>query len=265
MNVIDLSQPFAIADLLVNDIYYFVLVFTRLGTVFMLMPGISNSAVPARVRLAAALTVAAVVTPLVYQLLPPFPDDFATLMLIILIEFMTGLIFGMIARFFITAADVAGSIIGLQIGMANALLFNPVTAVQGSLTALFITLVAILVMFATGLHYLLIAAAVDSYAWLPAGVVPDTSDTAQLISQTLSNSFSVGVRMATPILVLMTVFHIAVGILTRLMPQAMIFFVALPLQIFLGWLITAVTLTAALDLWFNHAESILGTFVQSAF
>jgi flagellar biosynthetic protein FliR len=65
------------------------------------------------------------------------------------------------------------------------------------------------------------------------------------------------VQLAIPFLVVGTLVQVGFGLLGRLMPQVQVFFIAMPVQIFLSLLIMAMVLSASIMYWMNGFETIL--------
>ena len=93
---------------------------------------------------------------------------------------------GLIARLLLTAVDVAGQIISFNLSLANAFVFNPTMAAQGSLPGAFMTVLALVLIFAADLHHLMLRAAVDSYGVFPPGTLPPMGDLAETVTTIVS-------------------------------------------------------------------------------
>ncbi|MGB8274690.1 MAG: flagellar biosynthetic protein FliR [Alphaproteobacteria bacterium] len=246
-------------DVLQADVFAFFLVFARMGAAVMLMPGLGESYVSARIRLMIALAIALVVTPVVSDTLPPQPDSPAALVLLMGGEVMVGLFLGMVARIVFNALQTAGMIIAYQTGMANAFIADPTAAVQGALFGVFLGVLGILIIFETGLHQLLLSAVIDSYHVFVPGHLPPLDDFSRVVARVVADSFDLSVRMAAPFLVVALVFYLGLGLLGRLMPQIQVFFIALPLQVVLGLVVLMLTIIAIMN-WFAGAyENTIST------
>ena len=103
--------------------------------------------------------------------------------------------------------------------------------------------------FATDLHHLMLEAMVMSYGLMIPGTVPQIDDMSQVMSRLVADAFVLGIQLSAPFIAVGLVFYLGVGLLARLMPQVQIFFIALPVQIFLGFLAFAFAVSAML-LWF---------------
>ncbi len=252
----------ALEIFLTTGILAFMLTFARLGTALMIMPGFGDSFVSERLRLHIALAVSFVLFPLVMDYVPsPIPSTFV-LVTLIGIEVVIGLLIGTVARIFMTALDTAGMIISMQSGLSNAQVFNPSLAAQGSVMGAFLSVTGVLLLFITDLHHLLITGLIESYELFPLGFMPDTGSMAELISQAVTSSFQIGVKLAAPFIVMTLLIYVGMGVLSRLMPQIQVFMVALPLQILLSIALFTLVLTALFSFWLGEFEASMLFFLS---
>src|SRR6202521_450972 len=93
----------------------FMLMFMRIGTMVMLLPGLGELSVPARVRLVIALGLTGVLFPLHRDAYAIDVRSFGPVMLAGAEEFMVGAVLGISARLTLSALQVAGSIIAQQL------------------------------------------------------------------------------------------------------------------------------------------------------
>ena len=250
-------------DFITTGVFAFILTFVRVGTALTIMPGIGDSFTPQTVRLYIALGLSLVLAPLVAPLLPqPVPDGMGLVVLIVM-EFVIGLFIGTLARILMMALDTAGMIVSMQSGLGNAQLFNPAFAAQGSLIGAFMSMTGVMVLMATNLHYLLIFGLIDSYQLFPVGAIPDSGSMAELMARTVSESFLIGIQIASPFLVLGMVLYIGMGVLTRLMPQMQVFMVALPVQILLSMVMLVMVVSASLLFWAARFEDGMTFFLKA--
>lgn len=251
-------------EYLTSSILAFILVFVRIGTAMMILPGIGDSFTPRNIRLYIALAISVVLAPFLQRYIPSEVPSSAMLFTLITMEFIIGLFFGTIARIFITALDTAGMVISLSTGLANAQLFNPIMAGQGSIMGAFLSVTGVVLIFATNLHHLLIYGLVDSYEGFPVGAIPDVGSMAELVTKAVSTSFLIGVQIGTPFLVVGLMLYIGMGVLTRLMPQIQVFILALPLQILLGFVTMALVVSTALMFWIGRYEEAMTFFLRQS-
>jgi flagellar biosynthesis protein FliR len=254
-------MPTLIGDLLAGQVWAVFLVFARMGSAFAVLPGFAEASIPARVRLLLAAAVTLVVAPVVAEALPPLPVEPTRLALVVGMECATGLFLGLIARMMLAAAHVAGMIIGYQTSLANAFAFDPATHQQGVITAAWLSLLALVVLFAADLHHVLLRALAESYTVFPAGRAVDPGEFADAASQIVSHSFSLGLRMSMPFLVYAVVLFMALGLMQRLMPQMQVFFVAMPLQVTIGLVLLALSTGLAMTVFVQDLEGSMASLL----
>lgn len=235
-------------------VFAFMLTFVRVGTAMFLMPGIGDTYTPQKVRLYFTLGLALTLAPIVQSHLPEtIPPTFAMLGLL-LSEFLIGAFIGMISRILMMALDTAGMMISMQAGLANAQLFNPAFASQGSIFGAFMLLSGMMLIFATDLHHLFILGIMNSYEGFPIGEIPEKGSLAQIVAQAVSASFDIGIRISAPFIVVTTVLYIGMGVMARLMPQVQIFMIAIPAQIMIALVLMSLTMSAGLMFWLSFYE-----------
>ena len=248
-------------EFLVTGVFAFILTFVRVGTVMMVMPGFGDSFVSPRIRLLMGLGFTFVIFPLTMPNVPsPLPAAL-TLIILIMMEFIVGLFIGTIIRIFMAALDVAGMVISFSSSLSNAQLFNPGLSSQGSLVGAFLSVTGVTFLFAANLHHLLIMGAVESYSLFPIGAIPDTGSMAELVAKAVSASFSIGVKIGAPFLVLTLLIYVGMGVLSRVMPQVQVFLLALPLQILLALITMSFVLSASYFFWLRQYEDAMVFFL----
>ena len=152
---------------------------------------------------------------------------------------------------------MAGSVIAQQLGLGFVTAVDPTQGTQGLIVGNFLTMLGITLFFATDMHHLVIAALNDSYDLFAPGEMPSTGDAAALITRTVSGAFRIGIQLSAPFLVFGLVFNVGLGVLSRLMPQMQVFFVALPLSILLGLICLAVVLGGMMGFFLDYAGGVM--------
>ena len=247
--------------LLVTDVYLFLAVFARMGAAIMVLPGFGELTIPARVRLALALTLTFILFPLVVDLIPEMPSNPFGLAAFIGGEVLIGIVIGALARILVSSLQIAGTIIAFNSGLGSAQLFDPTAGQQGAITGAFLATVGVTLLFVTNLHHLMLFALVDSYQlFVPGGGFP-VGDVSNLAAQFVSRSFQMGLQMAMPVVIVGVMIYISMGLMARLMPQIQVFFIALPLQILVAFTILSMTIGAIMLLFLDQFESTIRNFL----
>lgn len=228
------------------------LVFARIGAFLMLAPGIGDSSIPPRIRLLIALFIAAAIAPLVMAKLPLLPNDNAGLFRFIGVEVMIGLAIGFATRVMYGALATAGTIVGLQTGLAFAMTLDPSQGTQDSTFSTFLALVGVVILLQSNIHHLFIMGALNSYnnfaanGTFPAGIGADW-----LISA-FSKSFLIAFQFCAPLIVFGIIYNVALGLINRAAPAIQVFFITQPIQIFFGMFIFMLSIGGGMMLWLNE-------------
>ncbi len=236
----------------------FLLTFARIGTMVMLLPGVGEQNMPPRVRLTVALVLTAVLLPAHEHAYHVDLDALAPVLVMAVQEIIIGAVLGITARLAMSALQVAGSVVAQQLGLGFVTAIDPTQHQQGLLVGNFLTVLGITLIFATNLHYLVIAALNDSYNIFRPGELPLTGDVAKHITQVIATSFRIGIQLSAPFLVFGLLFNVGLGVLSRLMPQMQVFFIGLPLSILLGLALLVLVIGAMMGTFVGYMEGVLG-------
>ncbi len=243
--------------------YPLAMIFLRIGTVIMLMPAFSASYVNMQIRLVLALALTFITLPLLRPLLPSEPESFSLLLQYILNEISIGVFLGMIMQILFFALNLAGSIASQAIGFSNAQIFDPAFQTQTMLIETFLSIIAVTLILITNVHHLMIEAIIGSYHLFPPAAIIPWPDFASHITDTVNQSFVFGFKLGSPFIAFTIVFYAGMGLVSRLMPQLNIFFLSLPLQIYLGLGLLFLTAPVILTIFFRYYDEGLYLFSNS--
>lgn len=242
--------------------FVFMLIFARLGSMVMTMPALGEFAVPSRIRLGMALAICFVMMPVVGENYTALPTSLAGMAFALFGEIAIGLLIGLSARLLTSALQVAGTVVAFQAGLAYAQNFDPTQGTQTAIVGTFLSLLAVTLIFTLDLHHLVLAAMRDSYALFAPGTALAFGDFARMAVMTVAGSFRVGVQIAAPFIVFGLIFNLGQGVLSRLMPQVQIFFVAMPAGILLGFVLLML-LTSSMMMWYlDYFSTGIGHFIR---
>lgn len=237
------------------------LIFARLGAMLMLMPGVGDGSVPARVRLAFAFLFALMLFPVLGAQVGAVPTNNGDMFAAVIREILIGLMIGSILRMMLGALGTAGEIVSLQSTLAFSQTANPGQAQPSTSLSTFLTVLGVTLIMVTDLHHMFLAAIVSSYRLFPFGGGAPVGDAAQLAVQTVAQSFALGLQLAAPVVVFSLIFNIAAGLVGRVMPQFQIFFVATPLLVLTSLSIFALSLGVLGMVWVERYRELMGNFL----
>ena len=215
----------------------FALVLVRTGGILAAFPIIGSQMVPIRVRATMALCMTLAFGPLVAPSLPLDWLEPVKLTVGLATELFIGLFLGFATRLLLAAVEIAGSIMGFQLGFGMAVQLDPVTQVETPVLGSFLVMVASLLYFVVDGHHMLLLALGSSFALIPPlGAQfhpPLLVDAVELLQRT----FDLGLKLALPLMSITLLIYLVLGILGRVMPQMNVLFLGFPLSISVGLLV----------------------------
>lgn len=249
-------------DFLAQNAFVFMAVFARIGTMVMIMPGFDTKSISARIRLIFALGLCFVVVPGLISGFPAIPATPMGLAYFIIWEMIIGFAIGLTVRVFFSALQVAGMLIAFQSGLAFAQNFDPTQDTQSVITGSFLSVIAVTLIFVMNLHHLMIAAMLDSYAlFLPSAILPVESFYLFIV-EAVSKAFLLGVQLATPVMAAGFTIYLGTGILAKLIPQVQVFFVIMPANILVGYVIMFLVLSSIMIWFMDQFEQHIRQFLM---
>jgi len=230
----------------------FVVILLRIAGMLAAVPAIGTSVVPLQVRIGLVLGLSVVLAPVVgsrIEAMEASPDIMARL---VVTEFLIGAACGLCVRLVFAAFEMAGEVLGIQMGISMAAVLDPMAGASVPLLGRFLGLLAFLLFFAIDGHHLMVEALAESFTLLPplraqfSGAVAGA-----LVTQALG-MFVLALKIAAPVMTALFVVTFAMGILGRTIPQ-------------FNLLLNSVTVTFGLGLLvLGLSLPLLGTLAQTS-
>jgi flagellar biosynthetic protein FliR len=216
----------------------FGLLLVRPGMLVMVAPPLGGTFAPTPVKVAITVLLALVLAPTVGV---PAPTSDVSLTLIIAREVVIGLSLGLAVRAIIAAAELGGHLSGYQIGFSYAATIDPVSGVRNSVITSLYGLLAMLAFFAVNGHHQILRAMVASYEGLPIGGGHIDASILMGVQQIFGLIFTVGIRLAAPLVLVLLIVELAVGLVSRSAPSLNFMIVGYPVRLLVGLLVLAAT------------------------
>lgn len=252
-----MADPALLGELIAAEIGAVALVFARLGTAAMLLPGLGETVVPARVRLVAALLLSLLLAPVVG---PPAAEPGPPALLA---EIVTGAFLGIAGRLVLIAIQITGHIVAVQSGIAMATVFDPMEASGGTAPSALLGATGIVVLFATDLHHLALSGLAASFTAIAPGTLADPGELALALMRLADTSARVGLELAAPVLLAGLLAAAGLGLMSRLMPMLPVFFVAVPAQILGVFALLAIAIGSILTAFTGSIDSFGDALARS--
>ena len=233
--------------------------FLRALALFSSLPLLGTRVVPARVRVALAALVALAAQ----ASLPPLPpvalDSWLAFQLVVQ-QLLIGISLGFAVRLVFAAIELAGEIVGLQMGLNFAGFFDPMTASQTTATSRFFGAIVGWLFIVINGHLLIIAALVNSFNAFPVSGEPFA-----FLKQTLPHEwgamiFSTGLWIALPMVAMLTFVNLVLGVISRVAAQINVFAIGFPITLGVGLLGVLLTLPLMQQPFTMALERMLANF-----
>lgn len=232
--------------------------FLRALALFTSLPVLGQRIVPVRVRIALAFFIA-VASQATLPAMPPVTLDSPAALLMAAQQVMIGLALGFAVRLVFAAVEMAGEVVGLQMGLNYASFFDPATAAQTNAAGrLFGAMVALLFIVIDG-HLAVIAVLVRSFDAFP--VSTDALGWLRTLQPHTwgAEVFHLGLWIALPLVGMLLFVNIVLGVISRVAPQINVFAVGFPVTVAVGLIGMLLTLpmlqspfTMALERMLTH-------------
>jgi len=226
-------------------------------------PIFSNATLPRRNRVILGLVLSIALSPA----LPPMPIIVtgSWIGLAILAEqLLIGLLMGMTLRIVFAAIDLAGELIGLQMGLSFAVFYDPQSSGQTPVITEFLSLFASLIFLSMDGHLVAIAALAKSFQMLPITAQPFAIKGLASFLSWAGTLFSSGVLLALPLIAALLIANLALGVLTRMAPTLNLFAIGFPVTLSAGFIVLMLSLpymeSALVRLYergFNSLETVI--------
>ena len=241
----------------------FALVLARIGAAMALLPGVGETAVPAIVRIGLALAMTILLLPDLQPLMPPMPAAGLTMGLMVASEVITGLWFGWVARMIALALPVGVQFIGYLIGLSSVLQPDPELGAQSSVLGKLFQMAVPVLLLVSGLYQLPLRALDGLFQLIPPGHILPPAESAQVAVRAVGTGFSLALQLASPFAVIGVAWHLAMGLIARVVSRMQIYFVSMPGQIMLGLALLMITASTMILAWRDSAASFLSALPGS--
>ena len=248
-----------------GQIELFFLVLLRVSTIVVMIPILGDRTTPARVKGGLAIFITFLVLPFVGHPAAG-TDDLFTLGLRMGGEVLIGIILGFASRLAFTGIQMAGQLVGFQIGFSIVNIIDPLTSEQVSIVAELQYLFAGLLFLGVNGHHMMIQAVSESYSVLPVLGFHMTGDLAQSLIDLSRNMFVIAMKISAPIVVALLFTNIGLGLVARTVPQMNVFIVGFPLQIAIGLIGIGLTIPLFLQIvegLFSNLPAEMGLLLRA--
>lgn len=232
-------------------------ILVRIGGILSAWPILGSPMIPVQIKVSLVMVLGLVLLPVVH--ITGLPNDPLPMTFGMTAEFLVGMVIGLAVRLVFAGIELAGELIGSQMGLSIAPLIDPSTANQVPLISHFHTLLASLIFLSLNAHFAVVQAVASSFDLIKpfgAGLSAPLVEDVLRISQGL---FVTALKLAAPILATTLLINLGLAILGRSVPQINVFLLSFPLTIAGGFLVLGAALPYAVRLYESEYVRLLET------
>lgn len=231
-----------------DNLSIILLLFVRMTSFFMVAPMFGRRNVPLIVKIGFSIFLTIVLYNTIDSSGIIKEDNIYYYTFLILKEIIVGLILGFVSFAMFTAIYVAGQLIDMQIGFGVVNVIDPISSMQVPITSNLYFIFTMVVFLALKGHHLLIKALLMSYQYIPLGSSSFDDNLINDIVRIFGNIFILGFKIAAPVTASVLIADIALGVISRTIPQFNVFIVGMPLKIALGITLMLITIPMFIDI-----------------
>jgi flagellar biosynthesis protein FliR len=233
-------MPFPIESL--QEVQSFFWIFLRVSILFSLLPLFGATNFPTLWKVGLSGVISLVIGSVVPgpETLPQTASEVVTGAVS---EMVMGLCLGFGSRILIGSVQLAGQLMGFQMGFTVAGAIDPQDGSQSTSLSQFLYLFVVLLFLAIDGHHLFISAIVKSFELVPPCTFAPKAQLAELLIQTCGEMFLAALKLSAPILIAMILSNLCLGLVARTVPQLNILMVGFPLNISIGLVLFGLTLS----------------------
>jgi len=217
-----------------GDFTYFLLIFARMSGCVFFNQILGRGNLPNIFKISLSLFLAITT----YYILPPESDIviLTTIEFILLIikELFIGYLIGYIISLFFSTVVISGEVIGIQIGMSMAKIYDPTRSVSMGIMGSFLNLILILIFFSANGHLNLIKIIITTGKLIEIGNFSIPTQLFYNMVELFQQILILALKLSMPIMAVEIILESGIGILMKAIPQIQVFSVNVQLKILVG-------------------------------
>jgi flagellar biosynthetic protein FliR len=230
-----------------QNLLAFMLVLGRISPLFVMAPLFSMPGIPPRVKGVVAVGLAIGIAPIARHAAKgqALPDDVWTIGGLMVKEVLVGLAFAFVIGALFAAMAAAGSLLDTIIGFSLGGVLDPLTGTQSSVLSQLYALVGVMVFIAIGGDGWVIEGLARTYDAVPLTEAPQIGSLTAGVQMAFSDIAGASIQVCAPVLLALILTDVALGVVSRVVPQLNVFAVGFPLKAAVGLLMIGVSLPFA--------------------
>lgn len=210
------------------------LIFLRVSAIFMTAPLLDSRSVPFTFKVGLALALSMIMLPAIRVNAEPYQKELVGFVVGLAGEVLLGITIGFSVRVLFSGIQLAGQLIGFQMGFSIANVMDTLSTAQVSIIAELKNILAVLIFLSVNGHYWLLSALVESFDLVPPFQFAVTHSFIEEMTRLTSSMFIIAVKIGAPVIVALLLTSVSLGLAARIAPQVNIFVVSFPINVAVG-------------------------------
>ena len=237
----------------------FSLLLVRIAGIISVFPILNTRTVPVPIKAGLVTMLGLVLAPLVQT--PSFPSDHLTVVVGIGRELLIGLTIGLAVRLLFSGFQIAGDLIGTQMGFSAIQLLDPMSHQNTPLIAQFQLTLGSLVFLSLNAHLLVVHAVGMSFELVPPFGARLSDSLAGDIIQLTQHMLVVALKLAAPMFATLVIVNTILAVLGRAVPQMNMFVLSFPVTIGAGLISMSLAMPFTLALFETEFMTLVETIL----
>ena len=237
----------------------FSILLVRLAGIISVFPILNTQSIPTPVKAGLVTMLGLVLSPLIQA--PVFPSDPVVVIAGVGSEFLIGLTIGLAVRLLFSGFQIAGDLVGTQMGFSAIQLLDPMSHQNTPLVAQFQLTLGSLVFLSINAHLLVVHAIGMSFELVPPFGARLSGSIARDIIQLAQNMLGVALKLAAPMFATLVIVNAILAILGRAVPQMNIFALSFPITIGAGLVAMSLAMPFTLALFEQEFMTLADTIL----
>ncbi len=218
----------------INELAILLAILLRISIGLFMLPIFSSTQAPAMLKALTVIALSLMLYPIIKQNIRPLPFEEVSLTTIIAGELIYGVLFALSMLLIISAFQIAGELIGIEMGLGFSQTADPQSGARFSVLSVWTQLLATMVFLAVNGHHIILKILVESFESVPIGsFVPNSAFFTRMVA--LSGMlFVLAMKLAAPVMAVLILTQIGLGLMSKFAPQINILTTSFPLTITLG-------------------------------
>ena len=234
------------------------LVMARVSGLVLAAPFLGSLGIPTLIRIVLTLSLSLAMVPVLVEKVPIQTLDLVSVATGVLHELVVGILLGFVGQIFLSAFQMAGQIIGFQMGFSVINIIDPQTQVEASVLSLFEGLLGLMVFLSLDAHHWFIQAVADSYLRILPLSLSHPGPLASHFLALFEDIFVVGFKLAAPVTLVLIVTDVLLGVIGRAAPQIHVLIVGMPMKPLIGFLFLLGTAQARVPFMYEYLTQVQG-------